>query len=321
MCAALWTVTAAAAPEPAESAAPAPTNTDDAATVGDDGGAPGDSEERSSTPTQPPAAPSSSPAEAARAPAPPSEGPAPPSEPNDLEIPDGPPTDPNDAPFMRPPNGQPSLRPAPTMPRLTPGVSLRRRVQLTAVPMYAAVKLPLTGRGASTLHGAGASLQADVQLHSWIYLRLHGGHTVHPVDEIRTQDEETGEVTLLANRGLVQATVFGAAAVLAIDIGRFLPLLDLGLGGLRLTYPEGALVGQQGAPCGAEASCDPGLKCSAEGFCVPSIAGDVHAGLSVDVLLGRHLTVGGEFRYHALLLDPGAIPIYLTLGARVGARW
>lgn len=222
---------------------------------------------------------------------------------------------------MAPPNGQPSLRPATTMPELTPRHSQRRRLQLTAVPVYAAVKLSLAGRGTPTLHGAGAAAQVDVKLHPWIFLRVHGGHTAHPVDEVRVEDEESGEIDRLANSGLIQATVFGAAAVLAIDLGRFLPLLDIGLGGLRMSYPEGVLTGQQGAPCGAEASCDPGLTCSSEGICVPGVTGDLSAGLGVDILLYRHLTVGAEFRYHALMMNPGTFPIYLTLGVRVGVRW
>jgi hypothetical protein len=109
--------------------------------------------------------------------------------------------------------------------------------------------------------------------------------------------------------------------VIALDIGRFLPLFDFGIGGLRLSYPEGAIEGQQGMPCDAEGLCDVGLSCSPQAVCEPSFIGDLSAGVGIDVLIHQHLTIGGEFRYHALLTDPGTFPIYLTLGVRVAARW
>ncbi|MEZ4429650.1 MAG: hypothetical protein R3A51_18395 [Nannocystaceae bacterium] len=238
----------------------------------------------------------------------------------EFAIPDGPPRDPNDAPFMPTPNGQPPSRQNPVTPAVTPRHSSTRRFQLTLAPIYASLAGPFVGRdGVSLAHGAGFNVEAELQLYQFLLLRAHVSHTLHPLTEARVLNNDE-EVVVTASGGLLQATTFGLSAVLAVDIGMFRPLVDLGVGAMRVSYPEGVAKGQQGQQCEEGETCDFGLSCGG-GACVPALVPDAHFGLAVDALLFEHLSVGAQFRYHARLLDPLNFPIYLVLGARVGVRW
>lgn len=229
---------------------------------------------------------------------------------------------------MKAPNGQLgnwSGGPEP----MTRGFSSQRRLQLTALPSYAAMRLPMFGRNSGCdggfdclpLRGAGASIELDVRLVRWLWLRLNVGHTVHPVEDNISIDDETQEVTQLANSGVVGATTFGLSGVYPLDLGRFMPLLDVGAGGMVLTTPAPAISGQMGAQCRDGGVCDIGLLCSPDNVCRQTIVPQAHVGLGLDILLQRHWSVGFQVRYYALLSAVSVFPTYLIGAVRLAARF
>lgn len=240
----------------------------------------------------------------------------------------GPLEDPNDAPFMKPPNGQLGTWSGEPEP-LTRGFSSQRRLQLTALPSYAAIRLPLFGRGSgcdggfdcSPVRGVGASVELDVRVVRWLWLRLGVGHTVHPVKQNISVDDETEEVTVIANPGVIGATTFGLSGVYPLDLGRFLPLLDFGVGGMILTSPPPAISGQMGAQCRDGGVCDVGLSCGPDNTCRQTIVPEAHVGVGLDILLGRHWSLGFQVRYYALLSAVSVFPTYLLGAARLAARF
>ncbi len=237
--------------------------------------------------------------------------------PHDAE---GRPIDPNDLPFMDAPNGQRQPRTSSDVPELTLPFSRRRRVQLTISPMYAASKLTLLGRPDQVRHGFGFSFEADIQLIKWMWFRAGVSHTVHPMPRTVVLDEDDEPVETAA-AGMLHATYFSGGVALAIDLGRFLPLLDVGIGALRVATPQGLFTGQRGLPCNSDGSCDTGLVCASSGMCEVSLLPTVHAGVGVDVLVGQHLTLGFLVRYYAPVSAIADIPLYLAASVRAGVRF
>lgn len=233
----------------------------------------------------------------------------------------GAPRDPDDAPFMSPPRNQLSQWSAGRERPLTRSFDDDHRLQLTAIPTYAALRVPFIGRGGQPMRGGGFALELDLRLLPWLYLRSYGSHTVHPVFEETAFDEESMEVSLLANSGLVQATNTGAALVYALDIGRFVPRVDVGAGVMWLRSPEAAQAGQWGGECREGGVCDLGLSCNAEEICRPTPFVEVHAGIGFDVLLGRRWAVGAGVRYYALVSAISELPIYIHGSLRLAARF
>lgn len=241
----------------------------------------------------------------------------------------GPVTDPNDAEFMKPPNGQLRTWSAGKPEPITRGFSGRRRFQLTVLPTYAAVRMPLFGRTSSScgggfactpVRGFGAAVEADLRVLRWLWVRLGASHTVHPVDDNFSVDDD-GEVSQLARAGNINTTTFGLSLVYPIDLGRFMPLLDGGVGGMLMNSPEPAINGQQDAPCRDGGVCDPGLACAPDNMCRLTVVPEAHVGLGLDVLLGRHWSVGAQVRYHALLSSISVFPTYLVGALRLAARF
>ena len=224
----------------------------------------------------------------------------------DPERPVPPLQEPDDAPFMgsrldgwRPGRG--------VRPPERPPLDLTRRVALTAIPQYAAIKVPLSGRESRTRHGGGVSVEADVQLVRWLLLRLAAGTSAHPVGEEFVETDEGARV-LAANAGTLLATSVGGSLVYPLDLGRVLPMVDVGGGALFMRAPEGRANGQRGRPCQSDGGCDFGLACTGGGTCEQLPVPQFSVGLSVDVLMGQHWSLGGQFRYLALLstLSEGA---------------
>jgi hypothetical protein len=255
-------------------------------------------------------------------PAPPGPGAAGPAAPAALagEIPPSPPRDPNDAPFMRPPNNQPAPTPLRTSPDLRRGYSSVRRFAFTLAPLFASFRLPFLGDRPSRIHGAGVGGELDVQVIRWIWVRAQATYTVHPVTEVRTADAD-GDVVETAARGTIRAAGFGVGPVFALDLGRFLPLIEAGIGGLRVVTPAGVQEGQLGQECGDGGACDVGLTCGGDNVCRPGMIGELYFGAAVDVLVRRHWSLGGQFRYYALLTAPGRFPVYLLAGVRLAIRF
>ena len=244
------------------------------------------------------------------------------------EIPPQPPRDPNDTPFMRPPNNQPPPTRLRTSPDIRRGYSSVRRVALTFAPIFASFRLPFLCRTSCSpghdnpvrRHGAGIGGELDVQIIRWIWLRAQGSYSVHPVDETRFKDDKD-KISVIAAGGTIRALGFGVGPVIAIDLGRFLPLIEGGIGGLRVATPAGVTKGQMGESCLENRVCDVGLRCGAANTCEQSIIPELYFGGAIDVLVRKHISLGAQFRYTALLSAPGKFPVYLIGALRLGVRF
>ncbi len=222
---------------------------------------------------------------------------------------------------MRAPNNQISGSPPRTRPDLRPRYSSRRRVALTIAPAFASFRLPFQGRprGARS-PGAGFGAAPPPRLARWIWFRAMATYSGHPVGEERVEAEDMSVVTT-APRGTIRAAGFGGGPVFALDLGRWLPLIEIGLGGLQIATPTGVAKGQRGQACRDGGGCDTGLRCSVGNTCEPSLIAQLYFGLAVDVLIRRHFSFGGQFRYYALLAAPGSFPVYLLGTLRLAVRF
>jgi hypothetical protein len=234
---------------------------------------------------------------------------------------DPPPRDPDAAPFSRPPNNQLGQWSTDRQAPLTRGFDDDHHAQLSLIPTYAALHVPFIGRGSTPLRGGGMALELDVRLLRWLFIRVRGSHTLHPVFEETSFDEDSGETSLRANAGLVQTTDTAVAIVYALDIGRFVPRVDIGAGLLFVRSPVAAQPGQWGAACREGNVCDLGLRCSSEAVCRAAPSPEVHAGIGLDVLLGRRWALGVAVRYYALLQALSNLPIYLHGSVRLSVRF
>jgi hypothetical protein len=233
------------------------------------------------------------------------------------------PRDPNELPAMAPPGGQPRPDSLRWNPQYSGPFGERRRMQLTVAPVFAAMRLEQAGRPSGArnpIRGGGAGLELDIEVIRPFGVRLSGTYTVHPVDDEVTRND-ADEAVLTAAGGQIQVGNVGASAVYAMDLGRIVPLLDLGLGVLWLRSPEGVIRGQQGSQCRPNGICDPGLVCGGDNTCQGVPVFELHGGIAVDVLLGARWAVGIGVRYFALLSQPSIFPVYLQASARAGVRF
>jgi len=236
------------------------------------------------------------------------------------EIPPEPPRDPNDAPFMRAPNNQIQPVKLRTTPDLRRGYSSARRFAFTVAPLFASFRLPFIGRGDGRTHGVGIGGEVDVQLMKWLWIRAQGSYSAHPVQDQRFADD-MGKTVITAAAGTIKAAGFGAGPVIALDLGRFLPLIEGGIGGLRVVTPEGVIAGQLGQQCQDSGACDVGLRCGGDNRCHQSMIPELYFGGAIDVLVRRHFSFGAQFRYYALISAPGKFPVFLVGGLRVAVRF
>ncbi|MBL8971015.1 MAG: hypothetical protein JNK56_10565 [Myxococcales bacterium] len=229
---------------------------------------------------------------------------------------------------MRAPNNQITQSKLRTSPDLRRGYSSVRRVALTFAPVFASFRLPFLCRSNCSpghdnpvrRHGAGVGGELDVQLIRWLWVRAQGSYSVHPVDDVRVTDDKMN-ISVVAAAGTIRALGFGVGPVIAIDLGRFLPLIEGGIGGLRVATPAGLTKGQLGESCLEGRVCDVGLRCGGGNTCEQSIIPELYFGGAVDVLVRRHISLGAQFRYTALLSAPGKFPVYLLGGLRLGVRF
>lgn len=232
------------------------------------------------------------------------------------------PRDPDDLPRMPAPGGQPQPDTLRRDLDFATDDTPRRRLQLTATPIYAAIKLPFVGRRGRTLSGGGAGLELDVNLYRPLSLRFVGAYTAHPVDdEFSVPQKDNEDPMLTAAGGAIHTGNGGLSLAYAMDFGRVLPLVDAGVGALWILTPEGVRDGQRGQPCTSAGACDTGLACAPDNTCQPIPVLELHAGLAIDVLVARHFTVGAGLRYFALLGTPSVFPIYLHATLRLGLRF
>jgi len=132
--------------------------------------------------------------------------------------------------------------------------------------------------------GGGAALEATYGLTDWLSLRATALATVHAAPK----DEDAG---LPSGALTVGGGFVGVRYV--FDVLRVVPFADIGIGAL---VARGA---------GHGIRFDLG----------------VDVGLGVDYLYSRRVTFGLAVRYHAFATDMGTLPVYLTVGPRVGLRW
>lgn len=231
------------------------------------------------------------------------------------------PHDPDHAPFSRAPRNQLGQWTAGRRYSRVRGFDDDHWVALTLVPTYAALRLPFIGRGEGPYRGGGIGLELDVRVVRWLFVRVYASHTMHPVPRVEAYDEELDEVGLLARAGVLQATDTGLSIVYALDLGRFVPRVDVGAGLLFVRSPPEAQAGQWGAECRTGNVCDLGLSCSAAQLCEPAPFPEVHAGIALDVLLGQRWTVGVGVRYHALIQAISEFPMLITGHVRLGLRF
>jgi hypothetical protein len=194
-------------------------------------------------------------------------------------------------------------------------------VSLGLLPTYAALHLPFIGRGEGPYRGGGVALELDVRVVRWLFVRVYGSHTIHPVPRVEVHDADLDQVALLANPGTLQATDTGLSILYSMDVGRFVPRVDVGAGLLFVRSPPQAQAGQWGAECRTGNVCDLGLRCSVEQICEAVPFPEVHAGIALDVLLGRRWTVGVGVRYHALIQAISRFPMYVTGQVRLAIRF
>jgi hypothetical protein len=237
--------------------------------------------------------------------------------PNPDEMPP-PPRDPDETPYMKAPAGQPSQTPEA---RLKRPYSPRKRFQITVLPVYAAFNLDFIGRPRETIRGFGAALEVDLQLYDFLWLRAQGSHTMHPVEDEFVQESDGDPAVQVARSGMIMGSNAGLSLVYAMDLGRFMPLIDAGVGAMFITTPEAIQDGQMGGACRNDGSCDMGLTCGSDQICRMGVVMEAHLGLGLDVLIRERLTVGAHVRYHALLREPAVFPVYLMGALRLALRF
>jgi hypothetical protein len=134
--------------------------------------------------------------------------------------------------------------------------------------------------GSSETRAGGAAAQLTYMLSESVGLRAGASWTLHDLEA--TQQREGGVLRVWsANVGLSYA----------LDLLRARPAIELGAGILHSDGPNG-----NGTDLG------------------------VMIGLALDYALYDWLTVGAALHYHGFLTDVTSLPVYVTLGPRVGVR-
>jgi hypothetical protein len=90
---------------------------------------------------------------------------------------------------------------------------------------------------------------------------------------------------------------------------------------LFVRSPTAAQDGQWGAECREGGVCDLGLSCASDNVCRAAPFPEVHAGIGLDILLGRRWALGIAVRYYALMRAISDIPVYVHGGVRLSVRF
>ncbi|MEM6996464.1 MAG: hypothetical protein AAF721_38525 [Myxococcota bacterium] len=175
-----------------------------------------------------------------------------------------------------------------------------RRVALTLQPSFASWRMAFIGRPPIPIRGLGVIGEFDVQVWRTLWLRLSGIYSAHPVESAFARNDDD-EIVQTAASGVLQSGGAALGAAYAFDLGRVLPLIEVGVGGLIVRTPEAVQAGQRGGECNPDGTCDAGLRCSAAATCELGVLPTLHAGLGVDILLARRWSAGAGLRYYAVL--------------------
>ncbi len=230
------------------------------------------------------------------------------------------PRDPNDAPMMKGPPGSFPHWSADQPTGRDRAWGSKKRVQFTVAPSYAVFRWPFVGRGNSRIRGGGAQAEIDIQILRWLWAKLIGGVSWHPVEDLAIVEDDA--LIPIARSGWIRATQLGVGFAYPLDLGRWQPLIDGGAGLFWIQTPIAVQDGQRGGSCRSEGlACEPGLRCGDAGVCESTVVPTVHAGIGVDYLLGEHWALGMHVRYHALLSNPADFPVYYTGTFRLSLRF
>jgi hypothetical protein len=231
--------------------------------------------------------------------------------------------DPNDLPRMDAPYGQPRLDGRRRWASDFSGkFHARRRLQLTAEPLFSSLRVGFLGRPAEPIRGGGAAVDLDVELWRPLWLRLLVAYGGHPVDDQYATAMDQS-IVQTARGGTLHATHASVGLAYALDFGRVIPLIEAGIGGLWIAPPSGVQDGQLDRACLQGGVCDVGLTCAVDNVCRQGTLPTVNLGLGVDVRVGRRFVLGAAVRYFAFIANaPGSDPVvYLHYALRLGLRF
>jgi len=151
------------------------------------------------------------------------------------------------------------------------------RWQVSAAPLYAFIVL----EGQGEPKGAGGTLQLGYALSDSFTVEAWFLWTVH---DVAPTEESAGGTFHVGNAAL--------GIGYALDIGRFVPTLEAGVGVLHRRF-------------GDQAATDLGVR----------------VGLRIDARVLDWLIVGFAVRYHGFLTSPTELPVHVEAGPRVGFCW
>lgn len=237
------------------------------------------------------------------------------------------PQEPNDREFLPAPRGQLERWNA-LDGKVAPRHDTRRRVQVTLAPAYATLNFETLPWG-RRLHGYGVGGEIDLRLVRGLWLRTLATYSTHPVRALLQVDEAEESVEVLAPGGQLRTYGAGAAFAYALDIGRVMPVVELGVGGLWMQSPAHATPGALGGQCrevepeSDQFPCDTDLRCSAGGQCEQQPKLEVIAGIGVDVAVLHYMSWGLHVRYY-ISTDPASgfqFPTHLSLSLRASLRF
>jgi len=163
-----------------------------------------------------------------------------------------------------------------------------KELSVTVTPAYAVAYIDdRTANGGGFAVDLGLGLSDTLSLHATSALTWHDA-----------------PATKMLPAGALSAFTAMLGLTYTLDVIRLVPAFDLSLGAVGIRGDT-----QFGATARAAAVSKP----------VDAFA--VALGFMLDYLLTRHVAVGVEVRYHALLTDLSRVPMYLYVGPRASFRW
>jgi hypothetical protein len=161
-------------------------------------------------------------------------------------------------------------------------------VTVTVTPAYAVAYID-----DRTAHGGGFAVDLGLGLTDALSLHATSALTWHDAP-----------LTKMLPAGSLSAFTAMVGLTYALDVIRLVPSFDLSIGAV-----------------GIRGDTTFGSTARAAQISKPVNAFGVSLGFMLDYLLTKHIAVGVEVRYHALLTDLDRVPMYLYAGPRATFRW